>query len=138
MIEPRVRKAIPDSGPTNSYLRLIELNDQRIREPELDNGGDIAAERSAIHTGLAAYWLEGELTRHGYDRPIALVALGGTGRGEMTPCSDTDFALLLEEPIAGNEFLAKFELKLPLVYEAVCSRTVCSRCCLFTKCISIE
>ncbi|MEJ7594437.1 MAG: DUF294 nucleotidyltransferase-like domain-containing protein [Planctomycetaceae bacterium] len=100
-----VAEAIRQSGPLEAYRHLIEVNNQRIRTAELGNGREITSQRTAIHTGLAAHWVDAQARRFGYERPFALVALGGTGRGEMTPCSDTDFALLFEEETKDNAFL---------------------------------
>jgi len=103
--DPGIGAAILEFGPLEAYQRLIASSDAQIRTPLLDNGREIVARRTAIHTGLAAHWVDLQRETYGYQRPFALVALGGTGRGEMTPCSDTDFALLFEEPTKGNEFL---------------------------------
>ena len=100
-----VTEAICQFGPLDAYRHLIEVNNQRIRASELDNGREITYHRAAIHTGLAAHWLDSQCRWFGYERPFALVALGGTGRGEMTPCSDTDFALLFEDATQDNVFL---------------------------------
>ena len=100
-----VTEAIRQFGPLDAYRQLIEVNNQRIRASDLDNGREITSQRAAIHTGLAAHWVDAQRRSFGYERPFALVALGGTGRGEMTPCSDTDFALLFEEETQDNAFL---------------------------------
>ncbi len=100
-----VTEAIRQFGPLDAYRHLIEVNNQRIRASDLDNGREITSQRAAIHTGLAAHWVDAQRRSFGYERPFALVALGGTGRGEMTPCSDTDFALLFEEETQDNAFL---------------------------------
>ncbi|MFO0820721.1 MAG: DUF294 nucleotidyltransferase-like domain-containing protein [Pirellulales bacterium] len=105
-IEPAVAGAINELGPLAAYQQLILANDRKVFSSKLDNGREIAAERTSIHTGLAAHWLKTRREAAGYDRPLALVALGGTGRSEMTPCSDTDFALLFEDAIEGNAFLS--------------------------------
>ena len=101
----QVAEAIRQFGTLEAYRQLIEVNNQRIRTSELNNGREITAHRTAIHTGLAAHWVDAQRQQFGYERPFALVALGGTGRGEMTPCSDTDFALLFEEETKDNAFL---------------------------------
>jgi hypothetical protein len=105
MYEYAVRQVVRELGPLAAYQQLIAANDALIRSPELDNGREITARRTAIHTGLAADWAASQRERFRYERPFALVALGGTGRAEMTPCSDTDFALLFDEAIEGNSFL---------------------------------
>lgn len=100
-----IASAICELGPREAYRHLIDANDQQIRTSILDNGCEITAQRTAIHTGLAMHWVETQREQFGYERPFALVTLGGTGRGEMTPCSDTDFALLFEEDIKNNAFV---------------------------------
>lgn len=100
-----VTEAICQFGPLDAYRHLIQANNQRICGSELDNGREITSQRAAIHTVLAAHWVDAQRRCFGYERPFALVALGGTGRGEMTPCSDTDFALLFEEETKENAFL---------------------------------
>ncbi|MCZ7638359.1 MAG: DUF294 nucleotidyltransferase-like domain-containing protein [Verrucomicrobia bacterium] len=71
----------------------------------LDNGRLLATARTAIYTELVADWAAEQHRAFGYDRPFAVVALGGTGRAEMAPCSDNDFAFLFEEALEGNAFL---------------------------------
>lgn len=97
--------AIAEWGPREAYRQLIAQNDRLILAPMLDTGREITARRTAIHSGLATHWLIEQRRVHGYDRPFALVATGGTGRGEVTPCSDTDFALLFEDEKDGHPFL---------------------------------
>ena len=87
---------LKSTAPLDLYREHIAANDARIWEPELGNCRDIAAERTAIHTALVAHWAEKQHLASGYDRPFAVVALGGTGRNEVTPCSDTDFAFIVE------------------------------------------
>ena len=103
--EDRVLELATNLGPAGAFARLIAENNVRILSPILDNGREIAAERTAIYTALVASWAQREQHTFGYDRPFAVVALGGTGRREMTPCSDNDFAFLFEDPLEDNEFL---------------------------------
>jgi len=92
--------------------RLLAENDALIRSPDLDNGQAIIAHRTAIYTSIIADWAGTQRTAHGYTRPFAVAALGGTGRAEVTPCSDLDIAFLFEDSIdegAGNAFLLELQ-----------------------------
>ncbi|HEV7403708.1 MAG TPA: DUF294 nucleotidyltransferase-like domain-containing protein [Chthoniobacteraceae bacterium] len=104
----RVREEIRRSGPREAFRRLIAENDALIREPVLGNGRAITSARTAIYTNLMADWAA-EQQAAGYRRPFAVVALGGAGRGEMTPCSDTDFVFLFDDVIDGNSFLLELQ-----------------------------
>lgn len=104
-----VRAAIQNLGPLKAFTKLIAENDAMIRGSELDIGRKLVGERTTIHTELANHWAMEQRNRLGYDRPFALAALGGTGRGEMTPYSDTDFALLFDEALEGNSFLLELQ-----------------------------
>lgn len=105
----KAREALNREGPRQAFERWLAANDARIRRPELDNGRELAAERTAIYLAAVAAWAERERTAFGYDRPFAVVAIGGTGRGEMAPCSDNDFALLFDDELEGNPFLAHLQ-----------------------------
>jgi hypothetical protein len=65
--------------------------------------------RTAIHTALASQWAEEQQRMLSYDKPFALVALGGTGREEVTPCSDLDFAFLFDDALEGNALLLELQ-----------------------------
>ena len=103
--EPRVLDEIQRLGPLAAFQSLLAANNAWIRESELDNGREIAAQRTAIYTAQVGVWAAEQHRNFGYSRPFAVVALGGTGRGEMAPCSDTDFAFLFDDAIEGNRFL---------------------------------
>jgi len=110
--EQRVQQEIGVAGPLQAFRRLIAENDQLIRSPEMDNGREVAAARTAIYTELARHWAAQQQESLGYNRAFAVVALGGTGRSEMTPCSDNDFALLFDEAVEGNSFLIELQQQL--------------------------
>lgn len=105
----QAREALNRDGPRAAFERWMAANDARIRRPELDNGRELAAERTAIYLAAVAAWAERERAAFGYDRPFAVAAIGGTGRGEMAPCSDNDFALLFDDALEGNAFLAHLQ-----------------------------
>src|SRR5262245_19820583 len=104
-----VRSEILKSGPRPAFERLIARNDALIRGPDLDNGRALAVARTAIYTGLMRFWGEEQQRALRYDKPFAVVALGGTGRGEMAPYSDNDFAFLFEDALEGNAFLLELQ-----------------------------
>lgn len=103
--EQPMREAIERLGPRVAFDTLIAANEARILSASLDDGREIAAERTAIHTAQVAHWAAAQQKDFAYDRPFAVVALGGTGRREMAPCSDLDFAFLFDDGIEGNRFL---------------------------------
>ncbi len=107
--EARALTSLHEIGPLATYRRLIAENDALIRSVELDLGQQIVEARTAVHSVIAADWAERQRVALGYARPFALVALGGTGRDEVTPCSDLDFALLVDDEVEGNKFLLELQ-----------------------------
>jgi len=107
--ESRVLDEIRKAGPLSAFQGLITENDALIRAPELGNGRAIASARTAIYTALVADWAAEQKSFFGYDKPFAVVALGGTGRAEMAPCSDNDFAFLFDDALEGNPFLLELQ-----------------------------
>ena len=107
--ENRVLEAVRQCGPLEAYRRLIAENNALIRGPDLKNGRAITKMRTAIHTALAGQWAEEQQRMLSYDKPFALVALGGTGREEVTPCSDLDFAFLFDDALEGNALLLELQ-----------------------------
>ena len=107
--ETRVQEEILRAGPLAAFQRLLAENDALIRSPKLDNGRLIASSRTAIYTGLVGEWAAEQQRVLGYTKPFAVVALGGTGRAEMTPYSDLDFAFLFDDAIEGNAFLLELQ-----------------------------
>jgi hypothetical protein len=79
------------------FRRRIAENDALIRSARLDNGGEIVSLRTRIYTDLIRRWAVEQRDALGYARPFAVVSLGGTGREEVTPCSDRDIGLLFED-----------------------------------------
>lgn len=97
----------PTPNPAvEKHQALIAENDDLIRSTDLDNGAEIAAARTAIFTSVIAKWAEEQQAAYGFDLPFAVAALGGTGRAEVTPCSDLDIAFLFEGPIEEEPILS--------------------------------
>jgi hypothetical protein len=95
--------------PYEEFKRRLAANDSLIRGASLENGRLIAHERTLIYTDLVNRWAGEQHQRFGYERPFAVVALGGTGRGEVTPCSDLDFAFLFDDLVEENPFLLELQ-----------------------------
>ncbi len=108
----RIRAGIAGAGAGVTYHRLIAENNALIRGANLDIGRQLVTARSAIHTEIVRQWAAEQVELHNYDRPFAVVALGGTGRAEITPCSDLDFAFLFDDAIEGNPFLLELQRQL--------------------------
>src|SRR4051794_33804876 len=107
--EIAARARVGAAGPLLAFRQLIAENDALIQSAELDHGREVMAARTAAHTVLAADWAEQQRAVLGYTRPFAVVALGGTGREEVTPCSDLDIAFLFDDEIEGNPFLLELQ-----------------------------
>ncbi len=109
MIDPtiatQVLAMVRECGPRETYRRMIAENDLLIAGADLDNGRELARHRTTVHTTLIREWAAAQQRAAGYDHPFAVVALGGTGRGELTPRSDLDIAFLFDDTVEGNRFL---------------------------------
>jgi hypothetical protein len=104
-----MQEALSRLAPRQVFEQFIAENDAWIRRPMLDDGGRIVAERTAIHTELIRHWAAREQQRHGYAKPFAVAALGGTGRNEVTPRSDLDFVFLFDDALEDNLFLSDLQ-----------------------------
>lgn len=105
----RIRKLLAESEPSIALEKWITENNATIQSSGLDIGRKIVSERTAIYTELVRRWAQEQQAAFTYNRPFSVVALGGTGRAEMTPYSDTDFAFLFDEILEGNDFLLELQ-----------------------------
>lgn len=87
------------SAEVLEHRRKLRENDDLIRATDLDNGKEVVAARTALFTSVVAEWAAEKRVAHEYPHPFAVGALGGTGRGEVTPCSDLDLVFLFEQPV---------------------------------------
>lgn len=108
-LEARVRKETRRIGPLEAFRTLMAENDRLARRPDLEQGRRLAGARSAIYTELVRHWAVAQHLESGYDKPFAVVALGGTGRAEVAPCSDLDFGFLFDDALEGNAFLLELQ-----------------------------
>ena len=91
-------------------LRLaLAANDAAVRSGALDAGRSIAAARTAIFDRAVAAWAAHLGRTTGHDGSFAVVALGGTGRQEVCPCSDLDYAVLVAGEIDNHPLLAEIQ-----------------------------
>ena len=105
--EAKVRALIGEIGPLVAHQQLIAENDPLLLAPYPGEIRDVLAARTAIYTVPIAEWAREQRERLGYTRPFAVLALGGTGRDEMTPRSDIDVALLFEDRLEDIDFLTE-------------------------------
>jgi len=104
-----IRDALARLPPRHVFTQFIADNDAAIQRPLLDDGRRIVGERTAIHAELVRHWAAGEQRRYGYAGPFAVAAVGGTGRGEVTPRSDLDFVFLFDDALEDNGFLTELQ-----------------------------
>ena len=108
-LESRVRQEIRRTSPLETFRRLVAENDAASLRPELGNGRRLASSRAAIFTEIVRNWAARMQHAWRYQKPFAVVALGGTGRAEVSPYSDLDFAFLFDDAIEGNQFLLELQ-----------------------------
>jgi len=84
-------------------------NDAAVRSGALAAGRAIAADRTAIYDRVVGEWAARLGRETGHDGSFAVVALGGTGRQEVCPCSDLDYAVLLAGEIETHPLLAEIQ-----------------------------
>ena len=98
-----------EHGRKSVFQRLIAANNARLQSIDFADTREVLAERTTIYTTMIADWAREQKSALAYERPFAIVALGGTGREEMSPRSDMDVAFLFDDELEGNEFLIELQ-----------------------------
>ena len=91
---------MPSPPKISEIEKRLAKNNARILEPNLDNGRELSAERTRIYLDVLEKW--GADCAADFPRPFAVAAIGGTGRFELTPCSDLDIVFLFEDPVESD------------------------------------
>ncbi|HEY6897219.1 MAG TPA: [protein-PII] uridylyltransferase [Rhodocyclaceae bacterium] len=79
-------------GETRAHLQSVQAKLTEAYQADEDAAALIRGRTRLVDEVLVALW------RHmGFPPPLALVAVGGYGRGELFPCSDVDLLLLVPE-----------------------------------------
>ncbi len=92
------------------WLRsALAKNDAAVRRGALDAGLMIAAGRTAIYDRAVGEWAGLLEKQTGHEGSFAVVALGGTGRREVCPCSDLDYAILVAGEVENHPLLAEIQ-----------------------------
>jgi UTP:GlnB (protein PII) uridylyltransferase len=119
-LEEQLTISLKYAGPKKTFDSFIGVNNAKIPSRNLDNGLILANERTLIYDFIIRSWIGDFVQSQGYSRPIALVALGGYGRGEMVPNSDADLSLLIDDVTsAENKFVDQFEQRVSDFYEKI-------------------
>ena len=89
--------------------RMLAENDSAVRRGPLDAGREIAAARTAAYDRVVEEWASLLGKETGHEGTFAVVALGGTGRQEVCPCSDLDYGILLAGEIEDHPLLTEIQ-----------------------------
>ncbi len=90
-------EALGEVAPFRQQLSGERARLQQEYDASQDAGRYLRGHRSAVDATLRALWRGAALPRS-----LALVAVGGYGRGELYPRSDVDVLILLPGPLAAS------------------------------------
>src|ERR1700755_1844826 len=90
------------------YKKFLKIEEHRLRLKHSSGGGglEIVRDRAALLDVILRHLFDGAVEGSAFaDRipPLALLAIGGFGRGELNPYSDVDILFLHDSNRLGNE-----------------------------------
>ncbi|MDP3882263.1 MAG: hypothetical protein Q8Q31_05290 [Nanoarchaeota archaeon] len=101
-LEDSIRSSIKQQGRAATFHHFSALNNADFLDIDLFNGRKIAQGRTKLHELIIEDWFLSFLARHEYERPVALIMHGGSGREEMVLYSDVDVDFLFDGDVSEN------------------------------------
>jgi [protein-PII] uridylyltransferase len=104
------------------YKKFLKIEEHRLRLKHYSGAGglEIVRDRSALLDIVLRHLFEGALEGSAYAEkppPVALLAIGGYGRGELSPYSDVDILFLHDSPRISAEATEVIEQVLYMLWD---------------------
>src|SRR6202051_2235008 len=104
------------------YKKFLKIEEHRLRLKHYSGAGglEIVRDRSALLDIVLRHLFEGALEGSSYAEkppPVALLAIGGYGRGELSPYSDVDILFLHDSPRISAEATEVIEQVLYMLWD---------------------
>jgi [protein-PII] uridylyltransferase len=104
------------------YKRFLKIEEHRLRLKHYSGAGglEIVRDRAALLDVVLRHLFDGAVEGSAYaDKtpPVALLAIGGYGRGELSPYSDVDILFVHDSPRISNETTEVIEQVLYMLWD---------------------